>query len=151
MSVCAVVWCDRSAVARGLCKRCYARYRRGLGPNDIRRYTTRETKERVWFEATQRREAGESIADIAVSLGVNESTMGKWLREWGVRPATGKYGQSLAQNQWKRWTREEVVIAYTRTDLSIAERAELLKRSGTAVAGLIHDYQQRPDDPHEIK
>lgn len=83
MSTCAVVWCDRAAVARGLCIRCYARYKRGQSPNDTRQYTSRDTKERVRFEATQRREAGESVADIAVSLGVNESTMGKWLREWG--------------------------------------------------------------------
>lgn len=151
MSVCAVVWCDRAAAARGLCERCYARYRRGLGPNDTRRYTTRETKERVRFEATERRKAGEGIADIAVSLGVNESTMGKWLREWGVRPTTGKYGQSLAQNQWKRWTREEAVIAYTRTDLSIADRATTLKRSYTAVAEFVRDYQERSDDPYGIK
>ena len=143
MSTCAVVWCNRAAVARGLCVRCYARYRRGLGPNDTRRYTS--------FEATQRREAGESVADIAVSLGVNESTMGKWLREWEVWPAVGKYGRSLAQNQWKRWTREEALIAITRTDLSIAERAALLRRSYTAVAGFIHDYQQRPADQYGIK
>lgn len=151
MSTCAVVWCDRVAVARGLCERCYARYRRGLGPNDTRQYSTRETKERVRFEATQRREAGESVADIAASLRVNESTMGKWFRAWGVRPTVGKYGQSLAQNQWKRWTREEALIAFTRTDLSIAERAELLRRSYTAVAGFIHDYQQRPDDRYGIR
>lgn len=43
------------------------------------------------------------------------------------------------------------MIAYTRTDLSIAERAELLKRSYTAVAGSIHDYQQRPGHPYGIK
>lgn len=151
MSVCAVVWCDRDAVARGLCERCYARYRRGLSPNDTQRYTSRETKERVRFEATQRREAGDTVADIAASLRVNESTMGKWLREWRVRPGAGKYGQSLAQNQWKRWTREEAAIAFTRTDLSIAERAALLKRSYTAVAGFVHAYQQRPDDPYAIK
>lgn len=151
MSVCAVVWCDRAAVARGVCMRCYARYKRGLGPNETRRYTTRETKERLKFEATQRRAAGEGIADIAVSLGVNESTLGKWFRQWGVRPATGKYGQSLAQNQWKRWTHEDAVIAYTRSDLSIAERAELMGRSYTAVAGFVRDYRQRPSDPYGIK
>lgn len=151
MSVCAVVWCNRAAVARGLCVRCYARYKRGQSPNDTRQYTSRETKERVRFEATQRREAGESVTDIAVSLGVNESTMSKWLREWGVRPTSGKYGRSLAQNQWKRWTREEALIAITRTDLSIAERAALLRRSYTAVAGFIHDYRQQPGDPYGIK
>lgn len=151
MSVCAVVWCDRVAKARGLCIRCYAKYKRGLGPNDTRRYTSRETKKRVRSEATQRRVAGEGIADIAVSLGVNESTMGKWFREWGVQPASGKYGRSLAQNKWKRWTRDEAVIAYTRTDLSIAERAGILKRSYTAVAGFICDYRQREGDPWGIK
>lgn len=151
MSVCAVVWCDRAAVVRGLCKRCYARYKRGLGPNDTRQYTTRETKERTRHDATPRRVAGEGIADIAVSLGVDESTLGKRFRQWGVRPAAGKYGQSLAQNQWKRWTREDAAVAYTRTDLSIAERAELVGRSYTAVAGFARDYQQRPDDPYGIK
>lgn len=151
MSACAVVWCDSAAVARGLCNRCYARYKRGLGPNDTRRYTTRETKEQVRDEATHRRVAGEGIADIAGSLGVNESTMGKWLREWEVLPAAGKYGHSLAKNQWKRWTREDAVVAYTRTDLSIGDRAELLRRSYTAVAGFVRDYQQRPGDPFGIK
>lgn len=151
MSVCAVVWCDRSGVARGLCKRCYARYKRGLSPNETRRYTTRETKNRVKFEAMQRRVAGEGIAEIAVSLGVNESTIGKWLREWRVQPATGEYVQSLVQNKWKRWTREEALIAFMHTDLSIVERAELLKRSCTAVTRFLRDYRQRPGDPYGIK
>lgn len=78
MSTCAVVWCDRASVARGLCKRCYARYKRGLDPNKTRQYTTRETKDRVRYEVTERREWGESIADIAASVDVNESTLGKW-------------------------------------------------------------------------
>lgn len=151
MSVCAVVWCDRAAAARGLCKRCYARYKRGLGPNETRQYTTRETKELVHAEVTARREAGESIADIAASVGVNESTLGKWLREWNVRPAVGKHGRSLAPNQWRPWTREDAVVAYTRTDLSIAARAELLGRSYTAVAGFVRDYEQRDGDPFGLK
>lgn len=151
MSVCAVVWCDRAPVARGLCKRCYARYKRGLGPNETRRYTTRETRERVRYEATARREAGESIADIAASVGVNESTLGKWFREWVVRPAVGKFGKSLAPNRWKSWTREDAVVAYTRTDLSIGERAELIGRSYTAVAGFVRDYGQRDGDPFGVK
>lgn len=151
MSVCAVVWCERAPVARGLCMRCYARYKRGLGPNETRQYTTRETKHRVRYEVTVRREAGESIADIAVSVGVNESTLGKWFREWGVRPAVGNHGRSLAPNQWQPWTREDAVIAYTRTDLSIGERAELLGRSYTAVTGFARDYRQRDEDPFEIK
>lgn len=151
MSLCAVVWCDRAVVARGLCNRCYARYRRGLGPNETRQYTTRETKYRVRYEVTARREAGESIADIAASVGVNESTLGKWFREWGVRPAAGKHGQSLAPNRWKRWDRDDAVVAYTRTDLTIAERAESLGRSYTAVAGFVRDYGQRDGDPFGIK
>lgn len=138
-------------MARGLCKRCYARYKRGLGPNETRQYTTWETRERVRYEATRRREAGEGIADIAVSLGINESTLGKWFREWGVRPEEGMFGKSLAQNQWKRWTRDDAAIAYTRTDLSIAMRAELLGRSYTAVVGFVRDYRKRPGDPYGIK
>lgn len=151
MSNCAVVWCDRAPVARGLCNRCYARYKRGLGPNETRQYTTRETKERVRYEVTARREAGDSIADIAASVGVNESTLGKWFREWGVRPAVGAHGRSLAPNLWKPWSREDAVVAYMRTDLSIAERAEILGRSYTAVAGFIRGYRQRPSDPYGIK
>lgn len=151
MSSCAVVWCDRAAVARGLCKRCYGRYQRGLGPNDTRQYTTRETKERVRGEVVRRREAGEGIADIAASVGVNESTLGKWFRAWGVRPAEGRHGRSLAANRWKRWNRDDAVVAYTRTDLTIGERAELLGRSYTAVAGFVRDYRQRAEDPYGIK
>ncbi|WP_125240653.1 helix-turn-helix domain-containing protein [Brevibacterium aurantiacum] len=150
MSVCAVVWCDRAAAARGLCKRCYARYKRGLGPNETRQYTTRETKERVRYEATARREAGESIEAIAQSLGLNESTLGSWFREWDVQPSNGKHGQSQAPNQWKRWNREDAVVALTRTDLTIGERAEMLGRSYTSVAGFVRDYGQRDGDPFRI-
>lgn len=145
------MWCDRAAVARGLCQRCYGRYRRGLGPNETRQYTTRETKERVRYEVTRRREAGESIEAIARSLGLNESTLGSWFREWDVQPAVGSFGRSLAPNQWKRWSREDAVVAYTRTDLSIGERADLLGRSHTAVAGFVRDYRQRGTDPFGIK
>lgn len=151
MSICAVVWCDRAAAARGLCHRCYARYKRGLGPNETRKYTTRETRERVRCEVTRRRESGEAIADIAVSVGVNESTLGKWFRQWNVRPTVGKYGQTPVRNRWKPWTQNDAVIAYTRTDLTISERAELLGRSYTAVAGFVRDYRQRPGDPYKIK
>lgn len=136
MSVCAAVWCGRAVIARGLCNRCYARNKRGLGPNETRQYTTREARERVRYEVTARREAGESIADIAASAGVNESTLGKWFREWGERPAVGKHGRSLAPNRWKPWTREDAVVAYTRTDLPMAERAAMIGRSYTVVAGL---------------
>ena len=148
MSTCAVVWCDRAAVARGPCKRCYGRYKRGLGPNDTRQYTTRETKERVRYEVTARRESGESIADIAASAGVNELTLGKWSREWGVTPVTERL---RPENLWRPWTREDAVIAYTRTELPIGERAAMLGRSYTAVAGFVRDYRQRNGDPFEIK
>lgn len=151
MNTCAVVWCNRIAVARGLCNRCYAKYKRGLGPNETRWYTTQETKDRVRYEATARRETGESIADIAAWSGVNESTLGKWFRQWGVRPTAGKHGRSLAPNLWKPWTRDDAVVAYTRTDLPIAERAAILGRSCTAVAGFVRDYRKRAGDPYGIK
>lgn len=121
------------------------------GPNETRKYTTRETKERVRHEVTRRRESGESIAGIAGSVDVNESTLGKWLRQWNVRPTVGKYGQAPASNRWKPWTYDDAVIAYSRTDLTISERAELLGRSDTAVAGFVRDYRQRPGDPYQIK
>lgn len=151
MSACAVVWCDRPTVARGLCHRCYATYKRAVSPQKSRRYATRETKARVREEATLRRESGDAIADIAASVGVNESTLGKWFRQWKVRPSVGKYGQAPAPNRWKPWTHDDAVIAYTRTDLTISERAELLGRSYTAVAGFVRDYRQRPGDPYKIK
>lgn len=151
MNLCAVVWCDRAAVTRDQYKRCYTRYKREISPEATRRYTTRETKERVRDDVTGRRLAGESITDIALSVGVNESTLGKWFGEWRVKPNVGKHGRSLAPNQWQPWTREDVVVAYTRTDLSIAERAEILGQSYTVVAGFVRDYQQRPGDPFRIK
>lgn len=151
MNVCAVVWCDRAAVARGLCMRCYARYSKGVSPAKVRQYTTRETKHQVRAEVTARREAGESIETIAQALGLNESTLGSWFREWGVRPAEGTHGQSRARNQWKRWDQGDAIVAYTRTDLSIGERAELLGRSYTAVAGFVRDYARRDEDPFGLK
>ena len=151
MSSCAVVWCDRPASARGLCARCYERYRRGIGPNDIRTYAARETRERVRAEVTRRRKAGESISDIARSVGVHSSTLGKWFREWGICPSNGGTGKSKAFNQSKRWTRDDAVFAITRTDLSIADRAEHLGRSYSSVTGFIRDYRQRDSDPFGIK
>lgn len=82
---------------------------------------------------------------------MNESTLGKWFREWDVRPAVGKHGRSLAPNLWRPWTREDAVIAYTRTDLPIRERAAMLGRSYTSVAGFVRDYGQRTGDPFGIK
>lgn len=151
MSACALVWCDRAPVARGLCQRCYATYKRGVSPEKSRRYATRETKARVRDEATLRRESGEAIADTAVSVGVTESTLGIWFRQWNVRQIVGKYGQAPARNRWKPWTHDDAVIAFARTDLTILERAELLGRSYTAAAGFVRDYRQRAGDPYEIK
>lgn len=85
MNACAVVCCDRDAVARGLCERCYARYRRAVSPAAPRRsYAVAEYKQRLRAEMTRRREAGESIAGIASAVDVNTSTARKWLREWNV-------------------------------------------------------------------
>ena len=151
MSTCAAVRCDRDAVARGLWMRCYARNKRGLGGSETRQYTMRGTKDRVRYEVTAHREAGESIADIAAPVGVNESTLVKWFREWGMRPAVGTRGRSLATSRWKPWTREDAVVAYTRTDLPVAERAAMLGRSYTAVAGYVRDNRQRSSDSYGIK
>ncbi|AOP54567.1 hypothetical protein BLSMQ_2861 [Brevibacterium aurantiacum] len=57
-----------------------------------------------------------------------------------MRPAEAKYGQSRAPNQWKRWNREDAVVAYTRTDLTIAERAEALGRSVSSIEKCLRKY-----------
>ena len=83
MSTCAAVWFDRDAVARGLCMRCYDRYRRGVGPvSPSKRHAVAQDKARLRDEITLRREAGQSIADIAAAVGVNTSTASRWLLEW---------------------------------------------------------------------
>lgn len=83
MSTCATVWCDRDAIARGLCKRCYDRYRRGISPiSPTKRHAVAEDKARLRDQITMRREAGQSIADIAAAVGVNTSTASRWLLEW---------------------------------------------------------------------
>ncbi|WP_425117851.1 hypothetical protein [Brevibacterium sp. FAM 24638] len=43
------------------------------------------------------------------------------------------------------------MVAYTRTDLPITERAAMLGRSYTTVAGFVRDYRQRSGDPYGIK
>ncbi|WP_260848279.1 hypothetical protein [Brevibacterium aurantiacum] len=43
------------------------------------------------------------------------------------------------------------MVAYTRTDLPVAERAAMLGRSYTAVAGYVRDNRQRSNDSYGIK
>lgn len=132
MSTCAAVWCDRDAVARGLCKRCYDRYRRGISPiSPTKRHAVAEDKARLREEITLRREAGQSIADIAAAVGVNTSTAGRWLREWGVQ--VGSRETARAANLWRPWTHADIDFAVTRTDLTIAERAAALGRSVSSI------------------
>lgn len=139
MSICAAVWCDRDAVARGLCKRCYDRYRRGASPVSPRkRHAVAEDKARLRDEITQRREAGESIADIAAAVGVNTSTASKWLREWGVE--AGPKTAARPTNLWQPWTREDIDFAVTRTDLTVAERAAALGRSVSSIEECLRKY-----------
>ena len=78
MSACVTIWCDRPAVARGLCHRCYDRLRKGISTAaPARDYAVAEDKESLRAEMTRRREAGQSIADIAAIVGVNTSTASK--------------------------------------------------------------------------
>lgn len=132
MSICAAVWCDRDAIARGLCKRCYDRYRRGISPiSPTKRHAVAEDKARLRDEITLRREAGQSIADIAAAVGVNTSTASKWLREWEVE--VGQREDARPANLWRQWTRDDIDFALTRTDLTIAERAGALRRSVSSI------------------
>lgn len=132
MSTCVTIWCDRTAVARGLCRRCYNRLRKGTSTAaPARSYAVAETKERLRAEITRRREGGESIADIAAAVGVNTSTASKWLREWGVE--VGRREDSRATNLWQPWTRDDIDFAVTRTDLTISERAAALGRSVSSI------------------
>jgi transposase-like protein len=85
-----------------------------------------EDKKRKRTEMTRRREAGKSISDIAVAVGVNTSTASKWLREWNVQ--VGQRDGARAVNLWQPWTRDDIEFAVTRTDLTIAERAAALGR-----------------------
>lgn len=152
MRDCAVMGCDRVSVARGLCTRCYARWQRGVTPLDSpRHYATKDDKQRMRYEVSQRRVAGEGVVDIAASVGVDASTLGKWFREWGVTAAPGRRVRARAPKQWQPWTREQATLAYTRTDLSIGERAAVLGRSYAAVQAYIRKYRRRADDPYGIK
>lgn len=142
MSTCAAVWCDRDAVARGLCMRCYDRYRRGISPiSPTKRHAVAEDKARLRDEITLRREAGQSIADIAAAVGVNTSTASKWLREWEVE--AGPKAASRPTNLWRPWTREDIDFAVTRTDLTVAERAAILGRSVASIEETIRASRRR--------
>lgn len=141
MSICAVVRCDRDAVARGLCDRCYARYRRGVSPvAPGRGYAVAEDKKRKRAEMTRRREAGEGIADIAAAVGVNTSTASRWLREWGVDVGNRKDVRPV--NSWQPWTRDDIDFAVARTDLTPAERAAILGRTVSAVQELVRNMRE---------
>lgn len=146
MSTCAAVWCDRDAVARGLCMRCYDRYRRGVGPvSPSKRHAVAEDKARLRDEITLRREAGQSIADIAAA-GVNTSTASRWLREWEVE--VGQREDARAANLWRPWTRDDIDFAIGRTDLTIAERATALGRSVSSVEECLRKYgSTKTNDP----
>lgn len=49
------------------------------------------------------------------------------------------------------WTGADAEVAYTRTDLTITQRAEMLGRTYSAVDNFIRAYDRRPDDPFGIK
>lgn len=132
MSACVTIWCDRPALARGLCRRCYDRLRKGISTADpARRYAVPDDKERLRDEITLRREAGQSIADIAAAVGVNTSTASRWLREWNVE--VGRREDARPDNLWQQWTRDDIDFATGRTDLTVAERAEALGRSVSSI------------------
>lgn len=142
MSTCAAVWCDRDAIARGLCKCCYDRYRRGISPiSPTKRHAVAEDKARLRDEITLRREAGQRIADIAAAVGVNTSTASRWLREWGVRVGTRE--DARAANLWRPWARDDIDFAVTRTDLTVAERAAILGRSVASIEEINRTRRRR--------
>lgn len=63
-------------------------------------------------------------------------------RNEASRPGAHRHG--------RRWTSVDAHTAY-RTDLTIAERAELLGRTFAAVDDWIRTYDRRPDDPYQVK
>lgn len=139
MSVCAVVWCDQAPAARGLCKRCYAWWRKCLPPTPPRKYASIRDKQRLRYEATQRREAGESVADIASSVGVTNSTLSRWFREWEVKPVPGRE-RVQPPKLWQPWTRQDIEFAVLRTDLTVAERAAVLGRTVTGIIECVRKH-----------
>jgi hypothetical protein len=140
MSICVTIWCDRPAVARGLCLACYDRLRKGISTaTPSRSYAVAEDKVRLRDDITLRREAGQSIADIAAAVGVNTSTASRWLREWGVE--IGRREDARASNLWRPWTREDIDFAVKRTDLTIAKRAAALGRSVSSIEECLRKYR----------
>ncbi|WP_370036910.1 helix-turn-helix domain-containing protein [Brevibacterium epidermidis] len=100
-----------------------------------------EDKARLRDEITLRREAGQSIADIAAAVGVNTSTASRWLREWGVE--VGRREEARATNLWRPWTRDDIDF-----DLTIAERAAALGRSVSSVEECLRKYgSTKTNDP----
>ncbi|MGO0604259.1 helix-turn-helix domain-containing protein [Brevibacterium linens] len=141
MTTCAAVWCGWDAVARGLCKRCYDRYRRGISPiSPTKRHALAEDKARLHDEITLRREAGQSIADIAAAVGVNTSTASRWLREWEVE--VGQREDARAANLWRPRARDDIEFAVKRTDLTVAERAAALGRSVSAIQEVVRSKRE---------
>lgn len=139
MSVCAVVWCDNAAKARGLCKRCYARWRKCLPPTKPRHYASNEDKTRLRQDVTEQRKAGESIGDIAAAVGMNTSTLSRWFREWGVKPEAGR-DRIRPGNLWHPWSRRDIEFALSRADLTVAERATVLKRTVSSIDEVIRKH-----------
>ena len=139
MNTCAVVWCDRPAVVRGVCTRCYSRYRRGVSPMvPAEPYAAPEDKERLRDEITRRRLAGEGVADIAAAVRVSASTAVRWLRECGVHP--GDRQSERAANLWRPWNPKDIEFAVGRTDLSLSDRAAKLGRSVASVVEYIRKH-----------
>lgn len=137
MSVCAVVGCDRAAVARGLCNRFYARFRKCLPPRPPENKSPKENKALLLAEVVRRRKAGESTADIAAVVDVNATTVRAWLRGWGVEK-----GAPLArpENSWKAWAEDDIQFAVTRTDLAEAERAAVLGRTVDSIIECVRKH-----------
>ncbi|WP_432789226.1 helix-turn-helix domain-containing protein [Brevibacterium sp. K11IcPPYGO002] len=100
-----------------------------------------EDKARLREEITLRREAGQSIADIAAAVGVNTSTASRWLREWEVE--VGQREDARAANLWRPWTRDDIDFATGRTDLTVAERAQALGRSVSSIEEIVRKHSSR--------
>lgn len=137
MGKCAVVGCERWPVARGLCGHCYSRWRKCLRPKPAFAKSAREYKAFARDEVTLRREAGESIADIAAAVSRDPATVRRWLAEWGVSKGTPGV---RPENSWRPWTETDIEFAVTRTDLSEAERATALGRTVNSILECVRKH-----------